>query len=104
VVQHGSRQAGIAVDVLHGASQAVIKPLAELFKGLPGVAGSTILGTGRVALILDVPGLLRKVVALQAQKQRDQTAPGGAGNGNEVRPGGVVPRHEGDGALHGAAA
>lgn len=66
VVQHGSKQAGIAVDALYGASQAVIKPLTELFRELPGIAGSTILGTGRVALILDVPGLLREAVARQA--------------------------------------
>jgi two-component system chemotaxis sensor kinase CheA len=66
VVQHGSRQAGIAVDALYGASQAVIKPLADMFRQLPGIAGSTILGTGRVALILDVPGLLREAVGRQA--------------------------------------
>jgi two-component system chemotaxis sensor kinase CheA len=65
VVQHGSRQAGIAVDTLYGASQAVIKPLAEVFRDLPGIAGSTILGTGRVALILDVPSLLRQAVVQQ---------------------------------------
>jgi two-component system chemotaxis sensor kinase CheA len=67
VVQHGAGQAGIAVDVLYGASQAVIKPLGELFEGLPGIAGSTILGNGRVALILDVPGLLRVALARYGQ-------------------------------------
>jgi two-component system chemotaxis sensor kinase CheA len=67
VVQHGSGQAGIAVDVLYGASQTVIKPLGELFQGLPGIAGSTILGNGRVALILDVPGLLRDALGRQVQ-------------------------------------
>jgi two-component system chemotaxis sensor kinase CheA len=67
VVQHGSGQAGIAVDVLYGACQAVIKPLGELFEGLPGIAGSTILGNGRVALILDVPNLLREAIARNGQ-------------------------------------
>ena len=67
VVQHRGGQAGIAVDTLYGASQAVIKPLSELFRELPGIAGSTILGTGRVALILDVPGLLRETIGRQAQ-------------------------------------
>ncbi len=66
VVQYGGGQAGIAVDVLYGASQTVIKPLGELFQGLPGIAGSTILGNGRVALILDVPSLLREAVGRQA--------------------------------------
>ena len=45
----------------------MIKPLGELFEGLPGIAGSTILGSGRVALILDVPSLLREAVGRQSQ-------------------------------------
>ena len=69
VVRQGSRRAGIAVDRLYGASQAVIKPMAELFQGLPGIAGSTIIGNGRVALILDVPGLLREAVERGAQPE-----------------------------------
>ncbi|MFQ5882236.1 MAG: chemotaxis protein CheA [Candidatus Methylomirabilales bacterium] len=67
VVHHGGGMAGLAVDALHGESQAVIKPLGKLFHGLPGVLGSTILGNGRVALILDVPGLLREVQMCKAQ-------------------------------------
>ena len=59
IVQHQGKRAGLAVDTLHGSSQTVIKPLAHLFKDVPGVSGSAILGTGRVALILDVPALLR---------------------------------------------
>jgi two-component system chemotaxis sensor kinase CheA len=62
VVQHGEQVAGIAVDALHGESSTVIKPLGTMFKGIPGVAGSSILGNGRVALILDVGGLLREVL------------------------------------------
>ena len=62
VVRHGAHDAGIAVDALHGESSTVIKPLGTMFKGLPGVAGSSILGNGRVALILDVPGLLRETL------------------------------------------
>jgi two-component system chemotaxis sensor kinase CheA len=52
---------GLVVDHLYGETQTVIKPLGKLFRGLPGVAGSAILGNGRVALILDVPTLLREV-------------------------------------------
>jgi len=59
VVQHDAKRAGLTVDTLHGATQTVIKPLAHLFKDVPGVSGSAILGNGRVALILDVPALLR---------------------------------------------
>jgi len=61
VVQHEAKHAGLAVDALYGASQTVIKPLAHLFKDVPGVSGSAILGNGRVALILDVPALLRSL-------------------------------------------
>jgi two-component system chemotaxis sensor kinase CheA len=58
VVRLGRGAVGIVVDVLHGEQQTVIKPLAALFRNLRGIAGSTILGTGEVALILDVPSLL----------------------------------------------
>ena len=59
VVQHDGVKAGLAVDALHGAGQTVIKPLGNYFDEVPGVAGSSILGSGRVALVLDVPELLR---------------------------------------------
>lgn len=58
VTYHHGEIAGIVVDHLYGESQIVIKPLDRLFQSLPGIAGSTILGDGRVALILDVPALL----------------------------------------------
>jgi two-component system, chemotaxis family, sensor kinase CheA len=59
VVRNETSQAGFVVDALLGGSQIVIKPLGRLFRGLPGVAGSAIVGDGRVALILDVPRLVR---------------------------------------------
>jgi two-component system chemotaxis sensor kinase CheA len=62
VVRHDGGRVGLAVDVLFGESQTVIKPLGRLFQGLPGIAGSAILGSGRVALILDVEALLRQAV------------------------------------------
>jgi two-component system, chemotaxis family, sensor kinase CheA len=58
VVQHHDLRAGFVVDALYGENQIVIKPLGKLFQGLPGVSGSTILGNGRVALILDVPAIV----------------------------------------------
>ena len=60
VVKHESGQAGFAVDTLYGEGQLVIKPLGRLFKQLPGVSASTILDSGRVALVLDIPGLIRE--------------------------------------------
>jgi two-component system chemotaxis sensor kinase CheA len=62
VVAAEQMKAGLAVDVLYGPRQTVIKPLGKHFSELPGIAGSAILGNGRVALILDVSGLLRDVV------------------------------------------
>lgn len=57
VVQVGTERMGIVVGKLAGELQAVIKPPCELFKNLRGIAGSTILGNGTVALMLDIPAL-----------------------------------------------
>ena len=57
VVKAGGRKAGIVVDVLQGEFQTVIKPLGAIFRHLRGISGSTILGSGDVALILDVQAL-----------------------------------------------
>jgi two-component system chemotaxis sensor kinase CheA len=63
IVSYGGGKAGIAVDELLGKGQAVIKPLGKIFARTTGLAGSTILGNGRVALILDVPALVREAHA-----------------------------------------
>jgi len=63
VVRCGEQRAGIVVDELLGELQAVIKPLSKLFSRLQGVSGSTILGSGEVALILDVRGLVERSLA-----------------------------------------
>jgi len=58
VVVHSPRgKYGIEVEVLLGQNQTVIKPLGRLFKTLRGISGSSILGNGEVALILDVVSL-----------------------------------------------
>ncbi|HNX94003.1 MAG TPA: chemotaxis protein CheA [Holophaga sp.] len=58
VVQFGDIRAGLVVDKLLGEFQTVIKPLGELFRHIKGIGGSTILGSGEVALILDVAQLI----------------------------------------------
>ena len=58
VVRLGHRKIGLVVDELKGELQTVIKPLGPLFDQLKGVSGSTILGSGEVALMLDVAALL----------------------------------------------
>lgn len=58
-VQFGNQRVCFVVDELLGQEEVVIKPLGRFLHGLPGFAGATITGDGRIALILDVPGLLR---------------------------------------------
>ncbi|CAB1369428.1 chemotaxis protein CheA [Denitratisoma oestradiolicum] len=60
VVQYAGRKAGIVVDQLLGEFQTVIKPLGTLFRNIRGIGGSTILGSGEVALILDVQALISR--------------------------------------------
>jgi two-component system, chemotaxis family, sensor kinase CheA len=57
VVRFGHHKMGLVVDTLLGELQTVIKPLGKVFERLKGVAGATILGTGDIALILDVAEL-----------------------------------------------
>jgi len=60
VVNVGGVQVGLVVDFLIGQEEVVIKPLGALLQGLEGMAGATITSDGKIALILDVPGLMRK--------------------------------------------
>jgi two-component system, chemotaxis family, sensor kinase CheA len=63
VVDYAGHRAGLVVDALLGEYQTVIRPLGAVFNGLQGIAGFTILGSGQVALIIDVPGLVRRVTS-----------------------------------------
>jgi two-component system chemotaxis sensor kinase CheA len=67
VVEYHGGRAGLAADELLGEQQAVIKPLGRLFQGIRGVSGSTILGNGRVALIMDVPALCEEAIRRNAE-------------------------------------
>lgn len=60
VVSYGSLHVGFVVDQLIGQEEVVIKPLGSSLQGTPGVAGATITGDGRIALILDMPGLMAR--------------------------------------------
>jgi len=59
IVQLGTMQIGFVVDALIGQEEVVIKPLGSMLQGTPGMAGATITSDGGIALILDVPGLLK---------------------------------------------
>ncbi|PPC74723.1 chemotaxis protein CheA [Pokkaliibacter plantistimulans] len=61
VVRYAGVRAGLVVDQLLGEFQTVIKPLGKVFAQVPALSGFTILGSGAVALILDIPGLLSQV-------------------------------------------
>ncbi|HYJ09129.1 MAG TPA: chemotaxis protein CheW, partial [Polyangiaceae bacterium] len=60
VVRSGEQRAGLVVDTLLGEFQTVIKPLGKMFNRVECISGSSILGNGEVALILDVPMLVRQ--------------------------------------------
>jgi two-component system chemotaxis sensor kinase CheA len=62
VLRYHDQRVGLVVDRLFGENQTVIKPLSRTLGDLPGVSGSAILGNGRVALILEVEGLLRETL------------------------------------------
>ncbi|MES2878530.1 MAG: chemotaxis protein CheA [Pseudomonadota bacterium] len=66
VLKYAGQKAGLVVDTLLGEFQTVIKPLGHIFNQVTCISGSTILGSGDVALILDVPALVRQVTHGQA--------------------------------------
>ena len=68
VVHYASKRYGFIVDELFGEFQTVIKPLGKIFANLRGISGATILGSGNVALILDVPMLVQYLLSLKAIK------------------------------------
>ena len=82
VVQYAGRKAGLVVDRLMGEFQAVIRPLGKIFSNLKGISGTTVLGGGEVALILDVAALVQLA---KGGEERRTTAR--AGNG-DTNPGG----------------
>jgi len=61
IINSSNKTAGIIVNELHGEFQTVIKPLGDIFEKISWISGATILGSGEVALILDVPMLLNNL-------------------------------------------
>jgi two-component system chemotaxis sensor kinase CheA len=70
VIQYGEQKMGVIVDELLGELQTVIKPMGRLFKNLKYFSGSTILGSGEVALIMDIPIML----SMMESKQKEHIA------------------------------
>ncbi|MEO5344586.1 MAG: chemotaxis protein CheW, partial [Gammaproteobacteria bacterium SHHR-1] len=59
IVSVGTTRVGFIVDQLVGQEEVVIKPLGSILHGTPGLSGATITGDGRIALIIDIPNLLK---------------------------------------------
>lgn len=78
VVDYAGVKTGLVVDALLGEFQTVIKPLGQLFEHVQGIGGSTILGNGEVALIIDVPMLVRHYGARVAEQAGSGPAAAGA--------------------------
>jgi two-component system chemotaxis sensor kinase CheA len=72
VVMHAGQKFGLVVDALLGEFQTVIKPLGKMFSHVNCISGSTILGSGEVALILDVPVLAKEAESSSAAMRADQ--------------------------------
>ena len=92
VLRAGTRRFGVLVDQLLGQHQTVIKPLGRMFRSLRGMAGSSILGNGEVALIFDVPALGQLAEAPPALHTPPHPVPHHPGRGAAVPA--TVP-HEG---------
>ncbi|WP_233595840.1 chemotaxis protein CheA, partial [Corallococcus sp. CA031C] len=75
VLKHPDGVVGLAVDELQGEGQRVIRPLGKLFQGIPGISGSTILGDGRVGLLLDTPSLVRRAIHRASESPEAPTSP-----------------------------
>ena len=67
VVKHGNQKAGLVVDELLGEFQTVIKPMGSVFRNLEGISGSTILGSGEVALIIDIQALIARATNVEGK-------------------------------------
>jgi two-component system chemotaxis sensor kinase CheA len=70
VLQADDRPFGLVVDGIHDTEEIVVKPLQKPLKGIGTFAGATVMGDGRVALILDVPGLAQRSGVVSGARQR----------------------------------
>ncbi|EMJ93348.1 chemotaxis protein CheA [Leptospira alstonii] len=71
VLEYEDKSFGVVVNNLHGEIQSVIRPMAEIFKDVKVFSGTSILGSGEIAFILDVPGLYNSIRDQEHSKNRD---------------------------------
>jgi len=79
VLQADEQAFGLVVDEIHDTEEIVVKPLGKQLKGISVIAGATIMGNGRVSLILDVLGLAQKAAVVSDNRKR-RAAEAGAGS------------------------
>ncbi len=101
VLQADDHQFGLIVDEVNDTEEIVVKPLGKQLKGLTTFAGATIMGDGRVALILDVLGLAHRAKVIS--EARERTLAEGDGQkekaGSEDRQALLLLRNQGDGRI-----
>ncbi|HJT77378.1 MAG TPA: chemotaxis protein CheA [Gemmataceae bacterium] len=86
VLQADDRRFGLVVDRVNDTEEIVVKPLGKLLQNIPLFAGATIMGDGKVALILDVLGLAQRARVVPEVRERTLPAPAPAGaNAAEAR-------------------
>jgi two-component system chemotaxis sensor kinase CheA len=73
VLQADDRQFGMVVDAINDTEEIVVKPLGKLLKGIPLFASATIMGDGKVALILDVLGIAQRANVISEDRDRSKT-------------------------------
>jgi two-component system chemotaxis sensor kinase CheA len=76
VIRHAGQKTGLVVDELLGEFQTVIKPMDKMFTRARCISGSTILGSGQVALILDVPALVKQAGQTRPEQPEERRAIG----------------------------
>ena len=76
VLQAEDRQFGLVVDGINDTQEIVVKPLGKQLKGISVYAGATIMGDGRVALILDVLGICQKSGVMSESREQSRAAAG----------------------------
>lgn len=74
VLQAANQSFGLVVDAINDTQEIVVKPLGKQLKGISSFAGATIMGDGRVALILDVQGLAETVHVISEETDSQITA------------------------------
>ena len=85
VLQADDRQFGLVVDGISDTEEIVVKPLGKELKGVAAFAGATIMGDGRVALILDVLGIAQRANVVSASRERSMTEKSSQSKGEDEK-------------------